>query len=141
MASDKNGAPNPYAYRGRYLLSAYNDQYKDVSGKDPCDFDRPTLGKAPAPEKVSTDPPKLPICIIGAGVTGLYTAMIFETLGFKYHIIEASNRVGGRLFTYRFPGEEEKTYDYFVRKFTHICSKSLFLCRTSEPCGSRALHS
>ena len=135
MLSDETKVPNVYAYRGRYLLSAYNDRHKDVTNiTDPCKY-TPRLGstsapphgakpdedKGPGPD-VRTDPPELPICIIGAGMAGLYTAMIFETLGFKYQIIEGSGRVGGRLFTYHFPGEEKEKnkYDYFVRKLTRI---------------------
>jgi hypothetical protein len=61
------------------------------------------------------------ICIIGAGVAGLYTAMIFDSLGIDYDILEANpDRVGGRLFTYRFNGKagrdapvnDPKRYDY-----------------------------
>ncbi|KAF9649823.1 hypothetical protein BDM02DRAFT_3094095 [Thelephora ganbajun] len=55
----------------------------------------------------------LPVCIIGAGTAGLYTAMIFESLRVPYRIVDAStrDRVGGRLFTYRFPGGGP--YDYY----------------------------
>ena len=58
----------------------------------------------------------LPVCIIGAGAAGLYTAMIFESLGIKYQIVEANTRkrIGGRLFTHYFPGGGD--YDYFVRE-------------------------
>ena len=62
-----------------------------------------------------------PICIIGAGIAGLYTALILDDLGIQYEILEASDRVGGRLLTHRFNGEvgyaaERDTperYDYF----------------------------
>ena len=61
------------------------------------------------------------ICIIGAGIAGLYTALILDDLGVQYEILEASDRVGGRLLTHRFNGEvgyaaERDTperYDYF----------------------------
>lgn len=58
----------------------------------------------------------LPVCIIGAGMAGLYTAMIFESLGISYQIVDADKRerVGGRLFTYHFP--KGGPYDYYVRK-------------------------
>lgn len=69
------------------------------------------------------DKPK-PICIIGAGTAGLYAAMIFDELGIEYEILEASKRVGGRLFTYRFDNEDGRVsnapighperYDYAV---------------------------
>ncbi|KZT10364.1 uncharacterized protein LAESUDRAFT_711566 [Laetiporus sulphureus 93-53] len=49
--------------------------------------------------------------IIGAGVGGLYAAMMLESLGIQCEIVEASNRCGGRLFTYRFT---DAKHDYYV---------------------------
>ena len=78
----------------------------------------PTVGLPPwsisEPEKKNHDgvgepSPSLPenkICIIGAGATGLRLAMLCEETGFEYDIYEASDRVGGRLFTYDFPKSE-----------------------------------
>ena len=58
----------------------------------------------------------LPVAIIGTGAAGLYTAMIFESLGINYHLVDADTRerVGGRLFTYHFPNGGP--YDYYVSK-------------------------
>jgi NADPH-dependent 2,4-dienoyl-CoA reductase/sulfur reductase-like enzyme len=86
-----------------------------------------STGTGPA---AKLDIPDLPLpkpitrlAIIGAGVAGLYTAMILKEKGheFDIDILEASERVGGRLYTHRFdnksdigtpaPGGE---YDYFV---------------------------
>lgn len=61
------------------------------------------------------------IGIIGAGVSGLYAAMILEDLGIPYEILEANERIGGRIYTHRFNGDAGKTapinhpsrYDYF----------------------------
>jgi hypothetical protein len=61
------------------------------------------------------------IGIIGAGAAGLYAAMILQDLGIPYQILEANERIGGRLFTHRFNGEVGKKapvhdparYDYF----------------------------
>ncbi len=72
-----------------------------------------------------------PICIIGGGACGLYTALILQSLGLKYEILEASDRVGGRLFTYRFnkqAGVDAKVgdparYDYIdmgAMRFPHL---------------------
>ena len=61
--------------------------------------------------------------IIGAGVTGLYSALLLQSLGINYQILEANTRAGGRIWTHYFdpdawsksrPGEPEY-YDYFVR--------------------------
>ncbi|RWS18352.1 hypothetical protein B4U80_14629, partial [Leptotrombidium deliense] len=35
------------------------------------------------------------IGIVGAGVTGLYTALLLNELGIDYELLEASNRTGG----------------------------------------------
>lgn len=61
--------------------------------------------------------------IVGAGVAGLFTAMIFDYLKDKYgvkveyEILEASERVGGRLSTYTFPAREGQPgigdHDYY----------------------------
>ncbi|KAG8988954.1 hypothetical protein FRB90_002474 [Tulasnella sp. 427] len=49
--------------------------------------------------------------ILGGGVGGLYAAMMLESVGVPYEVLEARDRVGGRLFTYKF--EDSDTYDYF----------------------------
>lgn len=57
--------------------------------------------------------------IIGAGAAGLYSALLLESLGVDYEILEANSRIGGRIWTYHFnknpasPGEGEY-YDYYV---------------------------
>lgn len=53
-----------------------------------------------------------PVGILGAGVGGLYTALILQSLNVSYEVIEASNRTGGRLFTHKF--SDGGFYDYFV---------------------------
>lgn len=70
--------------------------------------------KSTIPEKYSIgyDFQKYPVCIIGAGVAGLYTAMILQDLKIPFEIIEASDRVGGRCYTHRF-SETTKFHDYF----------------------------
>lgn len=75
-------------------------------------FLRSLTGEAPetqAPEQtvLASAPPidaqeALPIGIVGGGVSGLYAAMILQSLGLKYEILEASDRIGGRIFTHRF---------------------------------------
>lgn len=89
--------------------------------------------KGPA-RKYKMEPPilphmaeeKLPIGIIGAGCAGLCAAMMLQDLGIDYEILEAlpdeehGGRTGGRIYTYRFNGEEgvnapindPKRYDY-----------------------------
>ena len=64
----------------------------------------------------------LKVGIVGAGAAGVYAGMLLESLGIDYEILEGSNRIGGRIFTYRFnesewnaskPGEPEY-YNYYV---------------------------
>jgi len=98
--------PNVYAYRGRHLLSQYHERNKQIPDHKLSEM-KPVLHN-PAPT------PNSPVCIIGAGMAALYTAMIFESLGISYQIVDADTRerIGGRLFTYRFPGGGP--YDYYV---------------------------
>lgn len=66
-------------------------------------------------------PPIDTICIIGSGVAGLYAAMILDSLNIPYEILEADNRIGGRIYTHRFNGDTGKNapvgdparYDYY----------------------------
>ncbi|KAE9402991.1 hypothetical protein BT96DRAFT_815577 [Gymnopus androsaceus JB14] len=56
----------------------------------------------------------LPVGIIGAGAAGLYTAMILDSLGIKYEILEGSARHGGRILTHEFTKElPGAPYQYF----------------------------
>ena len=98
--------PNVYAYRGRELLSAYHDRHPQVP-KVALSTVKPMLRN-----QVPSD--ELPVGVIGTGTAGLYTAMIFESLGIPYQLVDADvrERVGGRLYTYHFPGGGP--YDYYV---------------------------
>ena len=59
------------------------------------------------------------VAIIGAGVAGLRTAMLLQNQKppIPYKIFEASDRVGGRLFTYQFPPKSPRSpqgkHDYY----------------------------
>ncbi|KAG8916609.1 hypothetical protein FRC01_002961 [Tulasnella sp. 417] len=56
--------------------------------------------------------PQRPVAILGAGVGGLYAAMILESLGIPFDILEATGRTGGRLFTYKFYNGD--SHDYYL---------------------------
>lgn len=73
--------------------------------------------------KVKTpDGVPLKVGIIGAGAAGLYAAMLLDSLGIDYDILEGSGRIGGRIYTYRFDQnawdkakpDEPDYYDYYV---------------------------
>ena len=49
--------------------------------------------------KIRKDKPK--VTIVGAGASGLIAANLLDKLGFRVTILEASDRVGGRIQTYR----------------------------------------
>ncbi|SCO52844.1 related to L-amino-acid oxidase [Fusarium fujikuroi] len=86
----------------------------------------------------------LEIGIIGAGVAGLFTAMVFdwlneqcqkEGLKIEYDIIEAAkmNRLGGRLYTHRFSRGEHDYYDVGAMRFpNNTIMKSLLQVKPSD---------
>jgi len=72
----------------------------------------------PSPEQ-----PAFKVGIVGAGIAGLYSAILLESLGIDYEVLEANTRIGGRIYTHRFdekkwhqskPGEPDY-YNYYVR--------------------------
>ena len=83
-------------------------------------FDLPGPASSIAPSATAHVTSTRPICIVGAGCAGLYAAMILDSLGIEYEILEANDRIGGRIFTHRFNGEEGRNapintparYDY-----------------------------
>ena len=48
-----------------------------------------------------------------SGPGGLYTALILQDLGIPYQILEAQNKVGGRLFSYKFYNTTGAPYNFF----------------------------
>jgi len=76
-----------------------------------CAFTPSSLGAQP-----------LKVGIIGAGISGFYSALLLQSVGIDYEILEGSDRAGGRIYTHYFnpkkwskskPGEPDY-YDYFV---------------------------
>lgn len=60
---------------------------------------------------------KYHVCIVGAGMAGLYTAMILKSLHIEYTMIEASGRIGGRVYTHRFSQDAGDYYDVGAMRF------------------------
>ena len=50
------------------------------------------------------------ITILGAGIAGLVAAYELEKMGHTVDIMEASNRIGGRIWTHRFGEEKDAPY-------------------------------
>jgi Flavin containing amine oxidoreductase len=75
------------------------------------------------------EPAAAKVCIIGAGASGLFTGMIIDYLkkvldeefginfNVTYDILEASNRVGGRLYTHHFSNSIHDYYDVGAMRF------------------------
>ena len=54
------------------------------------------------------------VAIVGAGATGLYLAMMLKFLGINnVDIYEASDRIGGRCYTYSFLGDKDCPHNYY----------------------------
>jgi hypothetical protein len=108
---------DPLGYWGRNIIEDYDDV---LFKKLPADeYPRPQEAGPPSLPSLSKEGKDgvltagYPVGILGAGVGGLYTALILDSLGIEYEILEASaDRTGGRLFTHKFP--EGKEYDYYV---------------------------
>jgi cation diffusion facilitator CzcD-associated flavoprotein CzcO len=68
--------------------------------------------------------PKGKVCIIGAGIAGLYLAMLLDQVKVPYDIVDASSRIGGRVFTYEFPTNDPRIrhnyYDVGAMRFPHL---------------------
>ncbi|KAF3929940.1 hypothetical protein AA313_de0204998 [Arthrobotrys entomopaga] len=71
------------------------------------------------------EPPAHKVCIVGAGIAGLYIAMILDDLkipGISYEILEATDRVGGRTYTHNFSEEKHDYYDIGAMRYPKIPS-------------------
>jgi len=89
--------------------------------------------RRPHPDKPQKN---LAVGIIGAGAAGLYAAIILDSLGIKYEILEGSERPGGRLFTHRF-NQLCGPYQYFVSSCLPLCLMFLTsITRMPAPCAS-----
>ena len=104
--------------------------WEDVQGPIPSkdDIKKGILPTIPDTGIEDQDTSPYKICIIGAGVAGLFTAMTIDRLnekfklGFKYEILEAADqkRFGGRLYTHRFSDQLHDYYDVGAMRFPDI---------------------
>lgn len=81
------------------------------------------LQKTAMPPAVSDELESHKVCIIGAGVAGLYIAMILDDLAIPnltYQIVEASSRIGGRIYTHYFSDDKHDYYDVGAARFPYI---------------------
>ncbi|EHK96180.1 putative bifunctional amine oxidase [Glarea lozoyensis 74030] len=82
------------------------------------------------------------IGIIGAGISGLYTGLILEHLGLDYEILEAADRIGGRVYTHKFPGDDDERsyYDIGAMRFpdTPVMTRTFDLFKRMDIVTSKA---
>ncbi|THH15392.1 hypothetical protein EW146_g5074 [Bondarzewia mesenterica] len=49
--------------------------------------------------------------VVGGGMAGLYAAFLLNEKGHNVHVFEASNRIGGRIFTHHFSTEKNQYFE------------------------------
>ena len=67
----------------------------------------------------------LSIGIVGAGMAGLYAALLLRSAGHRVHIFEGADRVGGRVHTHYFSGEENQYYEAGAMRIPHSPFQSI----------------
>ncbi|MDX2145777.1 MAG: FAD-dependent oxidoreductase [Rhodospirillaceae bacterium] len=81
---------------------------------------------AVAPRAARAQPRQTDVLVVGAGMSGLYAAMLLEEQGLSVRVVEAQNRVGGRVITLDdVPGRPEAGPTVF-RAILH--ARTLDLC-------------
>jgi len=58
--------------------------------------------------------------IVGGGMAGLYCGLLLKSRGVPFHIFEANNRPGGRIFTHRFTEEEDQYFEAGAMRIPQI---------------------
>jgi hypothetical protein len=120
--------PDRYAHK---ILETYHQLFETDPGPVLHSLTGPALSHTQGEDDHET---RFIVGIIGAGAAGLYTAMILQSLGIEYEILEADSKVGGRLFTHQFSSAPN---DYYVsRGFISQDNNGLYTCLMSC-CGSQ----
>ncbi|KAG9218552.1 hypothetical protein PLEOSDRAFT_1064574 [Pleurotus ostreatus PC15] len=128
MATIYESKYDVFAHYGRNLINEHIIALrKEINEKKGTVIGLPRDGFPLPPSTVSQDAARedFKVGILGAGVGGLYAALILDSLDIKYEIIEASERTGGRLYTHRFKrpdGSDGDKYDYYdvgAMRFPH----------------------
>lgn len=105
--------PTFRAAYAKYILHQYLVQKRnELLGRNETELPSPDEHN---PWHVKIDPDfDKPICIIGAGATGLSVAAMLSYIGFtKITILEASSRNGGRIYTHNFKLGEACDHNYY----------------------------
>ena len=96
-------ATDPFVLYGRYLAQTIVQRKVAGGGSTP----------GPSIPRIQSHKGIIPVGILGAGMTGLYAALLLASQGIPFQILEATDRIGGRCFTHHFEGGGE--WDYYVR--------------------------
>lgn len=110
--------------QGKQAIQDFLDRY--IRPGEP--YPSPPPPYTPTPELAA-----LPVGIIGAGVSGLYIAMMLDSLGIKYEIMEGSERIGGRLYTHNFP-KNQGPYQYYGKPSALFLALLLTAMQMSARC-------
>lgn len=103
---------DPLAFYGRNIIDDYHASLMaKLSPSEPQTDEPDILDYLDISDEKLRFLPDKKVGILGAGVGGLYTALILDSLDIDFEILEASVHVGGRLSTYKFPGGQK--YDYY----------------------------
>lgn len=65
-------------------------------------------------------PPDTKVCIVGSGMSGMYSALILDHLGIDYDILEANSRPGGRILTHYFSPQRHDYYDVGAMRYPFV---------------------
>ena len=104
------------------------DSTADCYGRTVPKAQRPSAN--PGEEHQMKSSRSLKVCIIGAGITGLYIALLLDSLGdlnVSYEILEASPRAGGRVRTHYFSTDTHDYCDTGAMRFPRIPLMKRFL--------------
>ncbi|KAH9068012.1 hypothetical protein EDB83DRAFT_2506238 [Lactarius deliciosus] len=64
-------------------------------------------------------PTPLSVGIVGAGMAGLYAALLLRRAGHRVHIFEGADRIGGRVHTHYFSDEENQYFEAGAMRIPH----------------------
>jgi NADPH-dependent 2,4-dienoyl-CoA reductase/sulfur reductase-like enzyme len=65
-----------------------------------------------SPSDGSFQEPLKKVCIVGAGAAGMYLAWMLSHLNVEYDLLEASDHMGGHVFTHKFAKDSKCAHNY-----------------------------